>query len=227
MGAISPMMNLFNFGMAVYRAKVIVHVPEPGGGTFRARLADLHKVGLGTDGDELVLRVPAARVRPALPGAPGIPWFRWDPGETRELRGDDAIRAAGAILPRINSSGGSQRDVQRAVNLLEDTPSLEQLFRRTARAHEEGTGARWMDKGRRDLLRSMPASSRLALEMAAHEDSERRALEGELHILEAAWRNAEEIARIADDMFLPASVDEELARLKRQRDDDRGAGGEP
>ena len=55
--------------------------------------------------------------------------------------------------------------------------------------------------------------------MAAHEDVERRALEGELHILEAAWKNAEEIAGIADDMFLPDSVNRDLARLKRQRDD--------
>jgi hypothetical protein len=39
---------------------------------------------------------------------------------------------------------------------------------------------------------------RLALEMAANEDVERRALEGELAELEAAWREAEEIARIAD-----------------------------
>jgi hypothetical protein len=52
--------------------------------------------------------------------------------------------------------------------------------------------------------------------MASHEESERRALEGELHILEAAWRDAEEIAGIADDMFLPASVEEDLARLKRR-----------
>jgi hypothetical protein len=39
---------------------------------------------------------------------------------------------------------------------------------------------------------------RLALEMAANEDVERRALEGELSELEAAWREAEEIAAIAD-----------------------------
>jgi hypothetical protein len=34
--------------------------------------------------------------------------------------------------------------------------------------------------------------------MAANEDVERRALEGELAELEAAWREAEEIAAIAD-----------------------------
>ena len=56
--------------------------------------------------------------------------------------------------------------------------------------------------------------------MAAHEENERHALEGELHLLEAAWKEAEEIAGIADDMFLPASVEDDLARLKRQRDGD-------
>jgi hypothetical protein len=42
---------------------------------------------------------------------------------------------------------------------------------------------------------------RLALEMAANEDTERRALEGELAELEAAWRDAEEIAAIADTLL--------------------------
>jgi hypothetical protein len=41
---------------------------------------------------------------------------------------------------------------------------------------------------------------RLALEMAANEDVERRALDGELAELEAAWREAEEIAAIADQL---------------------------
>jgi hypothetical protein len=67
-------------------------------------------------------------------------------------------------------------------------------------------------------LNTIPAAIRLALEMAAHEETERRALEGELHLLASAWRDAEEVAAIADDMFLPASVDEELARLKRERE---------
>jgi hypothetical protein len=38
----------------------------------------------------------------------------------------------------------------------------------------------------------------LALEMVLNEEAERRALEGELAALEAAWREAEEIAQIAD-----------------------------
>jgi hypothetical protein len=38
----------------------------------------------------------------------------------------------------------------------------------------------------------------LALEMLLHEEAERRALDEELSELEAAWREAEEIAAIAD-----------------------------
>lgn len=51
------------------------------------------------------------------------------------------------------------------------------------------------------LLPRLPLADRLALEMAANEDTERRAAEGELEDLEAAWREAEEIAAIADSMF--------------------------
>ena len=47
----------------------------------------------------------------------------------------------------------------------------------------------------------MPHHTRLAFEMALHEEEERRALEGELWRLEQAWREAEEIAAIADDLL--------------------------
>jgi len=55
-------------------------------------------------------------------------------------------------------------------------------------------------------LPRLPLVDRLALEMAANEDSERRALEGELAALQAAWRQAEEIAAIADGLFLERST---------------------
>lgn len=50
-------------------------------------------------------------------------------------------------------------------------------------------------------LPRLPLVDRLALEMAANEDAERRAMQGELAELEAAWREAEEIAAIADGLF--------------------------
>ncbi len=55
----------------------------------------------------------------------------------------------------------------------------------------------------RTPLPQIPIVDRLALEMAANEDAERRALEGELAELEAAWREAEEIAAIADTLLVP------------------------
>ena len=63
-------------------------------------------------------------------------------------------------------------------------------------------------------LHSLAPRDRLALEMALHEESERRAMDGELAALELAWAEAEQIAKIADDMFLPASMNEQLDKLR-------------
>jgi len=47
----------------------------------------------------------------------------------------------------------------------------------------------------------LPLVDRLALEMAANEDTERRAIEGELAILARAWREAEHLAAISDHLL--------------------------
>jgi hypothetical protein len=60
------------------------------------------------------------------------------------------------------------------------------------------------------LIGRLPGPSRLALEMALHEEQERRALQGELKTLEAAWRQAEEIAAISDNLLLPEGAEEFL-----------------
>jgi hypothetical protein len=52
--------------------------------------------------------------------------------------------------------------------------------------------------------------------MSVNEESERRALEGELAVLEAAWREAEEIAAIADDLVLPEGLQDQLRRLRER-----------
>ncbi|HEX5438918.1 MAG TPA: hypothetical protein VFW98_17335 [Gemmatimonadaceae bacterium] len=57
-------------------------------------------------------------------------------------------------------------------------------------------------------LYRLPIADRLALEMAANEDAERRAFAGELSALKAAWESAEEIAAIADEMFADDVLDE-------------------
>jgi hypothetical protein len=55
----------------------------------------------------------------------------------------------------------------------------------------------------RGALNRLPRVQRLALEMSLHEDSEQRALEGELEALRRDWQEAEEIAAIADGELTP------------------------
>ena len=144
------------------------------------------------------------------------------------LTGDDAARAAQQILPTVNRFGGSSKDVQQAVRLMEDAGDPVETLTRLQRAF----GAKPEDKRWKrtsawagapvakipGALHALPVRERLALEMALHEESERRAMNGELEALERAWREAETIAKISDDMFLPASMDADLARLKAGRE---------
>jgi hypothetical protein len=126
------------------------------------------------------------------------------------LEGDAALRAARHLLPRINRAGGSPVDVAEAVRVLEATPDSASLFGRFARmSASERHGA--------SNLSGLRAPVRLALEMSLHEEDERRALEGELADLEDRWREAEEVAAIADDLFQSPAVTALLSRLKGRR----------
>ena len=154
-------------------------------------------------------------------------WFR-DRNPAIVLSGDEAIRAARHLLPQINRAGGSKGDVTDAVRALEQAGSSHELFSAMATRYRDTkpkrrrptyrwTG-RWSGGAKLDgaaVIKEMPASVRLALEMSLHEEDERRALEGELYLLEDRWREAEEVAAISDDMFLPSSVDAMLNKLKR------------
>jgi hypothetical protein len=123
------------------------------------------------------------------------------------LAGDEALRAARHLLPRVNRAGGTAADVSEAVRVLEATPTTAALFGRFAKI----SGA---DRSKPETLASLRAPVRLALEMSLHEEDERRALEGELWLLEDRWREAEEVAAIADDMFVPTGVSAMLRKLK-------------
>ena len=59
-------------------------------------------------------------------------------------------------------------------------------------------------------LHRLPRVHRLALEMSLHEASEQHALDEEIASLERAWREAEEIAAIADDLLVPPTVEGRL-----------------
>ena len=134
-----------------------------------------------------------------------------------ELTGDEAQRAAAQILPYVNTVVGRSKTVQDAVRVIEDAGSADAVFASAATIGPKGGWTLARGKIMAGSLGALPGPVRLALEMASHEDAERRAFEGELHILEAAWRDAEEIAGIADDLLLPDSITADLERLKSRR----------
>jgi hypothetical protein len=110
---------------------------------------------------------------------------------------------------------GSKQSVQEAVARIEAAGDPERYLRRIGREvapkdPPHGYG-RPLFPGKPGLIHKLPAPTRLALEMALHEEQEMRALAGELVDLELAWREAEEIAHIADNMFTPEGFDELLA----------------
>lgn len=136
--------------------------------------------------------------------------------------GTQALRAASVLLPAVNESGAKRNEVQSAVQLVTESRDPAELFRRYAarevdrlRSSRERLDA-YGNKVKGHHLHRLPKEVKLALEMAAHEEQERRALEGELALLEAAWRDAEEIARIADDMFLPEGTSSHIEELRKK-----------
>jgi len=141
--------------------------------------------------------------------------------QTVQASGADGIALASRLLPFVNVEGGRKRDVESAVQYMEKHGTGADFFREAVSILVE----------RRSLLRSVvPVEAwqmrvataaeplRLALEMAAHEEVEHKAVQGELAILEAAWREAEEIAAIADNLLLPRAIADRLRQL-------RGVGG--
>jgi hypothetical protein len=107
------------------------------------------------------------------------------------------------LLVNPNAGGAGKRQVMDAVKRIDRARTAEGFL---ASAEDQ---ARQMGLGYRDVW-DMPLELRLAMEMAAHEDAERRALEGELVELERHWREAEELAAIADALPLVPSVESTL-----------------
>jgi hypothetical protein len=129
------------------------------------------------------------------------------PQDVLTLQGSHAEHAAAVLLPRINRTGASRKEVATAVKELEGVRDpLEYFTHAEYRARKKGYGY--------NPIATMPKPIRLALEMAAHEESERRAIQGELILLEQAWKDAEEIAAIADSLAVPARIEALLAKVR-------------
>jgi hypothetical protein len=193
------------------QSKSIGHVALAGGKLVElqrkhARMSVLER---STSGDELRLRLESVE-------------------GTHILVGEDAMRAAQRLMPTVNRFGGSRAKVQEAVQLLDQAgdpmrvwTSVQQRSGWQPGDDRWGVPAKTWHSDKRSMVRKIPgalhsleALDRLALEMALHEETERRAMEGELQLLEQAWREAEEIAKIADNMFTPAQIESRIEALR-------------
>ncbi len=132
------------------------------------------------------------------------------------------MRAAAQLLPTVNRFGGSKAAVNEAVSYLEqfggpaNTLQRIQLTSGTRDPSDAERSKRGDIKFSKipGVLHNLPLNQRLALEMALHEEQERRAMEGELAELAREWREAETIAGISDAMFDTPELEGKLSQLK-------------
>jgi len=146
-------------------------------------------------------------------------------GDRLVLDGPEARRAAAILLPQITTWGGSRKETTAAAHRIEAVGSPERFLLQIAGAPRSQNldpriyGWRRAERSQIPTLSAHGYQVCLAVEMAVNEENERRALEGELALLEEAWRDAEEVAGIADDLLVPESVTRQLGDLKRASGD--------
>ena len=192
--------------------RIVARVPTADGIVNVSRAGLPHARIVRADDNRWALSVEYA----TTPARGAFKWWEYNPNRVRPakrtalVRPEDALPALAAMLPRVNGSGGTKKQIQTAVELVEQAgdpmkvldTAASLLLRPNRYAPTQGR------------LTSIPLEARLALEMMTHEDAERRALEGELAILEERWKEAEEIAGISDNMFLPSSVTDWIDKIR-------------
>lgn len=112
------------------------------------------------------------------------------------------------MISGANRFGGSDANVQDAVRHIESAGDATGYLASAARknAWRGGRFTSLLNTYRGLGALKLSGTERLALEMAVHEENERRALEGELAALEESWREAEEIAAISDVDLTPPKL---------------------
>ena len=211
---------LFNIGQSLHsvynQRRARAHLSVPGFDELVAlRIKQLSGVAIIESDGRWGLRIPfLAPQRDDPPLHLGRGRFARTGSEfSVEVTGDDALAAAGKLLPAFNEAGANRRQLEDAVKIVGGATDPHALFAEYS-APPRYVGPRVIQPQTR-LLGSLPNEVRLALEMASHEEGERRALEGELALLEEAWQQAEEIAAISDDLFVSDETKQRLAALKQ------------
>jgi hypothetical protein len=153
--------------------------------------------------------------------------LRFKGGESL-LEGPEALRVAAHLMPHVNRFGGRRDIVKSAVASLDESGGAAGYLEHLSKYASDATHVATKRESRKRTAKKsgwtkaftsglfgLSVPDRLALEMALHEDTEMRALQGELQALERAWREADEIAAIADGIVIPTSVQNGLNKLRR------------
>ena len=180
-----------NFVNLFVNGRTLAKIKAPDGTVVKLKKPHLQDTRILHEGNEWVLLVKKGR------------------SNEYRFEGDDAHRVAGILSSRINRSGAKQVDVQRAVSMLDRYGSPGAIMKAASEEVPRNTFKEYPGH-----LARLRAPMRLAVEMALHEEQERRALEGELWRLERAWEEAEEIAEIADGLLLPEGAEDFVERHK-------------
>lgn len=193
-----------NFVNIFRNARTLVRLKDEDGKVIKLKAPDLDKAKILSAGedDDWIIEIKRGKLD-----------RRWE--------GADAVRVATRIIPSINRSGAGKGVVQDAVKEIEEAGHPMEFLQRVSLARSGEDGNVWrrpvgdgswrpIKEKHQGLIQKLPRPTRLALEMALHEEQERRALQGELKTLEAVWKQAEEIAAISDSLLLPEGTDEFL-----------------
>jgi hypothetical protein len=198
---------------------------SPTGSELMIRRRHLYDAVLSTtDAGDISVRLPTPQAMHAWKRpAPG-----WQPpgAEPLLIAGAEAQRLLARAMSDYNHTGAKRSDVDRALEAIEAAGSATAFTRQAARSgaaitRPDRLGGRkpqgyslrqiagtfrgeilpvekYRDPFNIDNRPRLDKIHALALEMSLNEEAERAALEGEIAALEAAWREAEEIAHIAD-----------------------------
>ena len=193
-----------NFVNVFRNARTLVRLKDEDGKVLKLKAPDLEKAKILSAGedDDWVIEIKRGRLD-----------RRWE--------GAEAVRVANRLITGINRSGAGKGVVQEAVKEIEHAGHPMEFLRRVSLERSGEAGNVWsrpvgdgswrpLKEKHMGIVNKLPRPTRLALEMALHEEQERRALQGELKTLEAVWKHAEEIAAISDSLLLPEGTDEFL-----------------
>jgi hypothetical protein len=202
---------------------------SPSGTELVVRRQHLHEAVLATAGDGTIsVRLPTPQQMHPWK-RPAFGWKPPD-SRPLDIAGPVAERLLARAMTDYNYRGAGKRDVEHALQAIEQAGGSDAFARQAAASGAAITRQSRFNPSPQQRntysLRQIAGTFRgevlpvnkykdpfgvdgrprlsnvhaLALEMALNEESERRALEGELAALEAAWREAEEIAAIADSL---------------------------